>query len=97
MKDLSVHRTTAELFELVDSPRTTRNRLKLTRIVRVLVPTVTALTLIALCGAPVAAEDPAPKEKPAPKVADGDAPEAGDQVQSVFAMSEPKTTDEDWK
>ena len=47
------------------------------------------------------AKQTAPKDAKTPakaaKADDSDSADAGDQSQSVFTMSDPKTTDEDWK
>jgi hypothetical protein len=109
VKDLSVHRTTVELFELANAPRFSRNWPNRTRIIRALLTAITGLTVAAFCAWPLAAQEPSdpptkPESKPrAPKSettgketkpADSESADAGD---SVFTMSDPKTTDEDWK
>jgi hypothetical protein len=101
VKDLSVHRTTVKLFDLADPSCFSRNWLNRTRAVRMLLTAIASLTVAAICDAPLAAQDAASKETKSPtkgtKSAEGDSQDTGDQSQSVFTMSDPKTTDEDWK
>jgi hypothetical protein len=101
VKDLSVHRTTVELFEPADAPRFSRNWLNRSRVICMLFTAIASFTVAAFCAPPLVAEDPASKETKSPakgtKSAEGDSQDAGDQSQSVFAMSDPKTTDEEWK
>jgi hypothetical protein len=102
VKDLSVHRTTAELFEFAHAPHSFRSWMDQKRILSVMAA-VAGFLFAANCAISDAADPKpaAPKDgkatTKAAKSAESDTPEAGDQAQSVFAMSDPKITDEEWK
>jgi hypothetical protein len=102
VKDLSVHRTTVELFEFADAPHRSQSWLDGKRMIRLMAAVVGFLlaTNCALSGAaepkPAAVKDAKTATKGG-KSAESDSPDGGDQAQSVFSMSDPKTTDDDWK
>jgi len=102
VKDLSVHRTTAELCEFANAPRSLPSWLDRKRTIH-LMAAIAGFLIAANCAMSDAADPKpaAPKDTKATtagaKSAESDSQEAGDQAQSVFSMSDPKTTDEEWK
>lgn len=97
-----MHRTTAELCEFANAPRSLPSWLDRKRTIH-LMAAIAGFLIAANCAISDAADPKpaAPKDTKATtagaKSAESDSQEAGDQAQSVFSMSDPKTTDEEWK